>query len=518
MSTKPRYIGEKFAEGLKPIRSLFSKTSRNVDGVSTATPTLDLPTMAANVHGAVPLTGSGQDRGTRPGSYECTASFCTQRFSSLKAMQRHKRHAPDHFYCKKCDVDCADWEDLTEHKVAAMDYFHRNRDRLGPDGQQPRHITCEFCGEDFKTFGGRKMHREREHQAEQSITCPGCEALFTRASSAIAHLETGSCETFSEWDFKTAVLHKYIMQQIEKNFGEFSKRIAKTTPVMRGLLDDEDLTSQVGESVVSTVGDDDDGGVALLDLKHEEEGGYLPLELDRDLIDLDALLTRAMQETWLKLQQRVDSATASMMKLSTSDDASARRRGSVCSSVAAGSIRSGGTTRNEPFPVLPSRRSGITTLDKPVAPPAWSIVKTAKTLFAPNASIASKKPLSAILSTTCPLSDSDFDLPPIDSPMLLTRHFYDPSSPDYNPSLFHDPLTDRYICPFPDCEPRDCQYDSPMDLEGHFSWAHLRVVLTCPCCLKRFDSATAMVSHIEAAGGRCKVKGVDGFDKVSSFR
>jgi hypothetical protein len=27
--------------------------------------------------------------------------------------------------------------------------------------EQPNHIVCEFCGEDFKSFGGRKRHRDQ---------------------------------------------------------------------------------------------------------------------------------------------------------------------------------------------------------------------------------------------------------------------------------------------------------------------------------------------------------------------
>lgn len=30
-----------------------------------------------------------------------------------------------------------------------------NRDEL------PKHIVCEFCGMEYKTFGARRMHREQ---------------------------------------------------------------------------------------------------------------------------------------------------------------------------------------------------------------------------------------------------------------------------------------------------------------------------------------------------------------------
>lgn len=25
----------------------------------------------------------------------------------------------------------------------------------------PKHIVCEFCGQEYKTFGARRMHREQ---------------------------------------------------------------------------------------------------------------------------------------------------------------------------------------------------------------------------------------------------------------------------------------------------------------------------------------------------------------------
>lgn len=45
--------------------------------------------------------------------FECTYPNCIRRFATLKEMKYHKVDDPDHYYCKKCDVDCEDWEDLT---------------------------------------------------------------------------------------------------------------------------------------------------------------------------------------------------------------------------------------------------------------------------------------------------------------------------------------------------------------------------------------------------------------------
>lgn len=75
-------------------------------------------------------------------------------------MKSHKKHDPEHYYCKKCDVDCADWEALTQHKVDAMAPWLDERHRP-PKEVLPKHIVCEFCGQDFNSFGGRKGHRRQ---------------------------------------------------------------------------------------------------------------------------------------------------------------------------------------------------------------------------------------------------------------------------------------------------------------------------------------------------------------------
>lgn len=67
-------------------------------------------------------------------------------------MKRHKKDDPDHFYCKKCNVDCEDWNDLKAHKVAAMAPWVEGRMKGNKD-ESPMHIVCEFCGMDFKSFG-----------------------------------------------------------------------------------------------------------------------------------------------------------------------------------------------------------------------------------------------------------------------------------------------------------------------------------------------------------------------------
>lgn len=91
---------------------------------------------------------------------QCTYEDCGKYFETEKLMKRHKKDDPEHFYCKKCDVDCEDWDDLTRHKVVLMEPWLGGRPKDKTRDDCPEHIVCEFCGEDFKSFGGRKKHRE----------------------------------------------------------------------------------------------------------------------------------------------------------------------------------------------------------------------------------------------------------------------------------------------------------------------------------------------------------------------
>jgi hypothetical protein len=91
----------------------------------------------------------------------CTIPGCYQSFETDKQMRYHKRDDPTHFYCKRCNVDIVPqtWDALVEHRVDAMAPWVECRRDQRPEGS-PEHIVCEFCGEDFKSLGGRLRHRE----------------------------------------------------------------------------------------------------------------------------------------------------------------------------------------------------------------------------------------------------------------------------------------------------------------------------------------------------------------------
>lgn len=91
---------------------------------------------------------------------KCTYAKCSKRFDTEKEMKYHKLDEPDHFYCKKCDFDGKDDQELKLHKVATMQPWVEGRMKQNKD-ESPKHIVCEFCGMDFKSFGGRRIHRDQ---------------------------------------------------------------------------------------------------------------------------------------------------------------------------------------------------------------------------------------------------------------------------------------------------------------------------------------------------------------------
>ena len=74
---------------------------------------------------------------------ECSYADCGETFDSVREMQRHKRTTAEHDYCARCDLDLGSWDELVAHKASP-------RSRV--------HISCLFCGQDFKSESGRKRH------------------------------------------------------------------------------------------------------------------------------------------------------------------------------------------------------------------------------------------------------------------------------------------------------------------------------------------------------------------------
>ena len=84
-------------------------------------------------------------------NFPCTYNDCTQGFEKEKAMKKHKEQ--EHHYCRLCDEDCNDFDELLNHKLHSEE-----------------HICCCVCGQDFHSEGGRDRHERQVNQCRDPLS------------------------------------------------------------------------------------------------------------------------------------------------------------------------------------------------------------------------------------------------------------------------------------------------------------------------------------------------------------
>ncbi|KAK6438664.1 hypothetical protein LTR95_005124 [Oleoguttula sp. CCFEE 5521] len=475
----------------------------------------------------------------------CTYPSCTFAFATTSEMKGHKLTDPKHHYCRKCDTDCLDWSDLTQHKIDAMaPWLELPQSHPAIYSRNPKHIVCEFCGEDFKSFGGRKEHRKMTHTALQKVACGGCGKVFEGASWMIKHLENGACGVVPRWTFLQWVQAKYVQDELDKAgcWGELNENLARNPKFALpeagprpGAIEDGGEGSEV---------DREEGGVLLDFVDEAQGGGVRPLDIEVELLEVHGKrvpLTRANLEQWPKMPKREDGrqvheyleklkigeggdGSDGGLKSPTSDFTS--RRGGI--KVQSGSI---GTTFSPPptpsytgtfraaitndiddddaasvataqASAVLARQPDWLTKSQKSAPPAkaWGTPNTTKALFptarpTPPDAVAKARNAERALATQ--------------PREIRETRFWDPADPSYDSERFFDPLLQRYQCPFPNCNTEPVL--TPTDLHDHFAIAHMRTKWRCEVasCYKTFRTASALVAHCES-GSKCGVRGWGG--------
>lgn len=478
--------------------SHVSNTTPSVRTASAYTANSDISDMTSNASTttsrtggvAVPPVRSYQDR-----PFKCTLDWCQHRFETEKEMKIHKKYAEDHYYCKKCNVDCADWEDLTAHKVDAMAPHLEKRIK----GVTIPHIVCEFCGQDFESFGGRKTHRAQAHPAEQDIICPGpqCNRKFVRAADMIEHLEKDQCPGIRAHEFRANIQHTYVVKQIWKeDLEQFRKNLNRNQVAEEQPGRISGSEDQHGED--DGEDDNEDGGVDILGQTDQEQmGGYKPLEPEVDLMSnqvshshdqrhpsgwpflpntkVDDLL-KPLRSTHISSQSRKDSV------IDDSDDETASQ-----STV---------TTATTQMVFSDTR------------PSAWSSQSTAKSLFP----TAQKKPadFGAILQQRQQEIQLD------DSSNFLKARVWHSGSADYNVDFFFVATIGKYCCPFPSCQGDGAEYLAASDMEEHILLKHTWSTYKCTGCFDIFKTVAGLVRHVETTK-RCGIRSSYTFKSVSSY-
>jgi hypothetical protein len=95
---------------------------------------------------------------------------------------------------------------------------------------------------------------------------------------------------------------------------------------------------------------------------------------------------------------------------------------------------------------------------------------------------------------------------------LMTSRWWDKTrTQEYNLEAFHDPIENRYKCPFADCE---CEFNWEDELAIHIQEWHAKVQFRC-LCVKLFKTAAALVAHSESPGSKCNASKDPAFREVS---
>ncbi|KAL1297702.1 hypothetical protein AAFC00_006250 [Neodothiora populina] len=404
----------------------------------------------------------------------CTYKGCARLFDTKQDMIDHKRAQVDHpYYCKICRMDCIDWEDSLNHKVHEMLIsLELRRDYKDPQNKRVfKHIVCEFCGLDFKSLGGRDLHKKREHQADQQIECQGsgpawddglkkmtfqrCKGNFARASQYIHHIEGGYCKFLKHSQIETERQQKHIVKEILKD----PERFAANLQGHKTLAGESRRQGLLYQS--SNLDDDEDsepggGGVLLIDTDDTiSQTGIRCLEPEMDTAEIDMV--------------------NSMEKLSTNS---------------------------------PSGPSPVTTDKNLVRGGVWAASNTTSTLFPdakPNTSV--ERDWQAIQASRDRTRIED------DNSNLMYSRFWDPSHHDYKTDLFRTGTLGQYECPFPDCI---AEFLIASDMTSHLRTFHLQVAKRCTACSRSFKSLTGLLQHFEssASGRRCRIANSDMYEKV----
>jgi len=438
------------------------------------------------------------------------------RFATEAEMKAHKIREPSHSYCKKCDVDCDDWEDLTQHEVEMMTSWLEGHHKHGCRDESPKHIVCEFCGMDFKSFGGRRMHRTQSHPAAQSIVCPGpgCGSLFFSAAQMVAHLEQGQCEVITTQDFHGNILQKRMVPEVLRNADHFREALQINEAYAAEPSYPELITDRANNANGYEPSEDYEGGGVLLDqVDEDQKGGYEPLQPTTNPGNPEGPYARSTTETWPRLPgQALPSITESIGGMSIGSSTSeypsevtSRHGGKKVYTVSSPDNESLATKEGDAASVASTR----TTTSFADSPSPWTTGNTSKALFKDARPNPPPGEWAAILRSKQEEAASDTRT------NLLHLRFYDPSSPDYDPDRFLHSVIQKYCCPFPICD--DVYYDEPADIEAHLYSFHLRSNYRCPSCLKIFKSATGFVAHSESST-KCRIKDSKHYKQVSDRR
>lgn len=338
----------------------------------------------------------------------------------------------------------------------------------------------------------------------------------------ITHLEDNECDGIRDYEFYAQMQHKYMKKEIMKNLEYFSEALQINAafapqPTHPGLIEPEQSADRTETET--------DGGV-LLDQEHDEQkAGLEPLEAKLAAVKLGGKkvpLTRSNLEAWPRLPGQMQSVVPGhILDQSIGSPPPSILSMDIPASEFASQItsrRGGVKIQTESYPslqrnahVAQSRKSStIAATDDDAAsvstaqaeavlkrPAAWTTTRTSRALFGDFKAEPQPEEIKSVIKNNREVTSKAAN-------PLINARWWDPESEDYNQEVFFHSVFERYKCPFPECEDMPT-FDHPHDIADHLLEAHAKIKFRCPGCLKLFQRASGMVSHMESTQ-KCPIR------------
>ncbi|KAF2102392.1 hypothetical protein NA57DRAFT_71391 [Rhizodiscina lignyota] len=411
------------------------------------------------------------------GKFPCTFKGCYASFETEGELKRHKRNNDEHDYCEIHNKDFESWDELVLHKA------------VGEDSKD--HITCQWCGMDFGSQGGRERHIRQHHPKDQNIPCPGgpdCGETFARASGVAAHLEMGMCTVITSAQYWAQVYHKFIHKKVMDDPGRADKEdyenAARDTDVSGGVSithlfggesDPPGLVSPLQPQKSGNVGSGsrlNDAFPALLPIG-EKTGNASNSQ------DLGGTTLVLPDRTKKKKKDRPLEKETHPLDMPVEDYEKRLKNVKVHVS----------GQKEDPTPAEAAAAAGQETA-KP-----WAKGSSAsKELF------RDAKPTPPTTNWQKRADEQNEQ----QAKTFVPKGRFDPDDPNFVLEYFRHVITENWVCNFPKCV-YPHEFETIEEITHHLRTTHRLIELRCNICLKIFTTTYGLIGHCEAANGRCQV-------------
>lgn len=315
------------------------------------------------------------------------------------------------------------------------------------------------------------------HPVDQQLPCVGCGEIFVRAAALMHHLENGRCKKIQRDDFIGFVQHKNVITRLLKNPELIASTMAKDWKdadkdnstgggvSLQGPLiqeEPEETPRQLQERLGRAGAGPWDVDIptvesiqGLMDARDENELGLpshqvmLPLKAaynrNSQMDSEDQFSSLGARNNALRREENdtMKGLRANLISVSVSSNSLARDKGKEREKATTTTLRSppAFASLNE----LDTR--SVATTPATETPKAWGNgATTASSLF----SDTKPTPVTADWDAAVKAHDEHSELDKRKN--MFHNRFWDPADAGWDAERFFNPIIERYMCPFPQCE------------------------------------------------------------------